>query len=303
MAISGEKCLLVKTSSEIALKSSRVRRYFNKKLLANIRLALKRNSVPCARILRGGGRLYLFSSQPKKAAAVLQRVVGVHAVAFAVRHSYACYDGVEGAVLKEALSILKKGDSFALRVRRAVESGISSKEYENRLGRAVMEAIPGLRVNLSKPKVEIFVEVRKRDLFVYSREVPCLRGLPLGVEGNTAFLFDGKRAELLAAFLLMFRGCNVFPVVQKRSDRIEAFVNRLVPYNSYRRFAFAERKDLPRLIADKKIHAIGTADAVVTKKSLLSFRKFDSEQGVIVMRPLLLYPRSMVKEKEKLFSA
>ncbi len=294
-------CVLVKTSSEIALKSTQVRHYFTKKLLGAIKLALKRNNVGWSKILRGGGRLYLFTPQLKKAAKILQRVVGIHAIAFAARYQFRDYTEIEQAVVEEAKHFLKKGDSFALRVRKSVEGGPSRKNYENRLGQAIMDSIPGLKVNLSKPKKQIFIEVRKKDFFLYFSEISCLRGLPIGVEGNVAFLFEGKKCELLAAFLLMYRGCNIFPVVKKKGKKIEGFVNKLVPFNSYRKFILTERKNLQRLIEKREIQAIGTADSSLKEKDLKRYAEFDSKQGISVLRPLLLYPKELMKEKGALF--
>ena len=50
-----QKCLLVKTASEISLKSPFVRRFFTKKLDQSIKFALKRNGIALDKIARGGG--------------------------------------------------------------------------------------------------------------------------------------------------------------------------------------------------------------------------------------------------------
>lgn len=295
-------CVLIKTSSEIALKSNPVRRYFTKKLLLAIKLSLKKNGIDCTKITRGGGRLYVFAPGLEKVAGILQNVVGIHAIAFASRCQFKEYAEVEKAVLSEAKAFLKKGDSFALRARKSVEGGLSSKDYENKLGKAVMDVIPGLSVNLSKPGKEIFIEVRKKDFFVYFNSIPCLRGLPLGVEGNVAFFFEGRERELLAAFLLMFRGCNIFPIVEKKTRAVAKFVEKLVKFNSYRKFVFTGRKDLERLVAEREIQAIATADSSTTEKSLLEFVQSDLKQELLVLRPLLLYPEELTKEKAALFA-
>ena len=238
MTAKGENCLLVKTSSEIALKSDQVRQYFTKKLVSNIKLSLKANNIYLEKIARGAGRLYLFTSDIKKTALVLQNIVGVHGITFATKHCWKEYNKLEEAVLLQAKKNLKKGDSFAIRARREPKVPITSKDIEIKLGAAVMGTIPGLSVKLKGPGKEIFVEARERDFFLYWEDIPCFRGLPLGVEGNAAFLFKGKKNELLAAFLLMCRGCNIYPLVEKKSKAIEKHVNKLKKFNSYRDFVF-----------------------------------------------------------------
>ncbi len=293
-------CLLVKTSAEIALKSNQVRQFFTKKLISNIKHSLKNNEVGIERITRGGGRLYIFAPNLKKVADVLENVVGIHAIAFAFKGNFKEYLDIEAAVLCQAMHFLRKGDSFALRVKRLAETDLSSKDYENKLGKAVMDTIPGLTVKLKNPEKRITVEVRKRDFFVYFSDIPCIRGLPLGVEGNLAFLFEGKPEELLAASLLMFRGCNIFPVVKKKSKQIEAHVNKLRAINCWRDFVFTEWKGIGKLVSERKIQAIGLADRGTSKKEIEDYAEFDAKQPVAVLRPLLLYPEQMVSEKKAL---
>jgi len=296
-----QKCLLVKTASEIALKSDYVRRFFTKKLIQGIKLALKRNKIQCKQILKGGGRLYLFTSNPKKAQKVLVKISGIHATAIASRHKFSDYKDIEKESLAFAKAFLKKGNSFALDIRASSAKAFSSKDLENRLGLAIMNEISGLKVKLKAPDKTIFLEVRKKDFFIYTEQVSGLRGLPLGVEGNAAMLFSGKNDELLASFLLLHRGCNIFPVVKKPSKRIGEQLQKLVPYNSFRDFAVTNHSKLAELIKERKIQAIATADSKTDEKSLASYRDFDSKQSLAVLRPLLLYPKEGKKKLAELF--
>jgi len=298
-----QECLLVKTASEIALKSNFVRRFFTKKLVQAIKFALKRNNVEYKSITRGGGRLYVFCSNCKKAQKVLSRVSGIHAIAIALHFKQSEYKEIENQTVSLAKKTLKKGDSFALDVRVEDNKRFSSQNLENRLGAAVQKAIPGLKVKLKKPKKEIFLEIRKRDFFIYSSQLRGLGGLPLGVEGNVAMFFSGKKDELLAAFLLMHRGCNVFPIVKKKTTASENHLKKLVPFNDYRKFILTEEKNLSSLIEERKLQAIATADSKTDEKSLAEYKKFDASQHLVVLRPLLLYPNQAKKKLEKMFLA
>lgn len=298
-----QQCLLVKTASEIALKSNFVRRFFTKKLVQSIKFALKRNKIEYSAITRGGGRLYVFCGKLKKAQKILFTVSGIHAIALAKHFKFSDYQEIESQTLAFAKNFLKEGDSFALDVRAAGNKKFSRKDLENRLGAAIQKAVPGLEVNLTTPEKKIFMEVRKNDFFVYTEQQRGLGGLPLGVEGSVAFLFNGKKDELLAAFLLMHRGCNVFPVVKKKSAALKKHVQLLVLFNDYRKFILTEEKELPELIEERKIRAIATADSKTDEKSLASYKEFDSKQDLVVLRPLLLYPDEAKKKLLKLFSS
>jgi adenylyl- and sulfurtransferase ThiI len=285
-----QDCLLVKTASEIALKSEFVRHFFVKKLVQNMKFALKKNGIAFRAIERGGGRLYVFCESPKKAQMVLSRVSGIHATAIAQRFRPVGYALLESQTLSLAKGFLKKGDSFALDVRVVNSNAFSAKDLENRLGAVVMKGIPGLKVNLSNPEKEIFLEVGTKGFFVFSSESRCLGGLPLGAEGSVAMFFSGKKEELAAAFLLIHRGCSIFPVVKKKSASLEKHISRLVPFNNCRKFVSTEEKDLPALIERRNIKAIATADSRLDEKSLAAYEKFDALQSLVVLRPLLLYP-------------
>jgi adenylyl- and sulfurtransferase ThiI len=297
----GQECLLVKTASEISLKGSFVRRFFTKKLVESIRFALKKNGVPCNSIARGGGRLYVFCPNREKAQKILSRLPGIHAVALAEHFSPAEYSAIEKHALAFAEKTLKKGNSFALDVSTSGNSRLSSHALEHELGAAVQKRISGLKVKLKSPEKEIFIEVREKDFFIYSAETSGLGGLPLGAEGSAGFFFRGRKEELAAALLLMKRGCNIFPIVGKKSKALEKHVEKLVPFNAGREFALTEEKGLPSLIKARNLKALATADSKTDEKSLASYSAFDSRQNLVVLRPLLLYPKERKKELENLF--
>ena len=294
------QCLLVKAAGEIALKSPPVRCFFTKKLVRNIRFALKRNSINCGKIIKGGGRLYLFPSNLKKAQRVLLLAPGVHAVAVADYCGSADFASLEMETLKFSHGYLRKGDSFALDVSVANNRNFSSKDLEIRLGAAVQREIPGLKVKLKAPEKEINIEVCKDSFFIYSGQLLGLGGLPIGVEGNVALLFAGKKQDLLAAFLMMRRGCNVFPVAKKPGKKLENSLKKLVPLNSFRKFVLAPEKELPSLVKVRNIKAIVTGESKADSKSLKEYAEFDAGQQLVVLRPLLLYPPELRKKAERL---
>jgi len=253
-------------------------------------------------ILKGGGRLYVLCRSPKKAREILSRVSGIHATAIAQMHSFSSLAEMESEVVSFSKGFLKKGNSFAIDARVVGSKGFSKKDLENTLGAAVMAAIPDLVVKLKGPEKTIFVEARKKDFFVYSEQLRGLGGLPLGVEGNVAMFFSGKKDDVVASFLLMHRGCSIFPVVKKQSAKTKALVKKLVPFNSYRQFAITEQKNLEALVSERNIQAVATADSKTDKKSLASYKAFDAKQSLVVLRPLLLYPKESRKRVEALFS-
>ena len=297
----GQECLLVKTASEIALKSNFVRRFFTKKLVQSIRFALKRNKIACKEIIRGGGRLFLFCPDCKKAQSVLSTVSGIHATAIALYFPLAHYEEIEKQTVAFAEKLLKKGDTFALDVNVANNKRFSGRDLERKMGAVVQKEIEGLKVKLKNPEKEICIEIRKKDFFIYRGQALGLGGLPLGAEGSVALLFSGKKEDLLAGFLMLHRGCNVFPVVKKANAGMRKVIAKLVPLNGYRKFILTEENGLQKLIAERRIQAIVAADSKTDAKSLSAFKRFDAKQQLVVLRPLLLYPKELRLEMQSFF--
>ena len=100
--------------------------------------------------------------------------------------------------------------------------------------------------------------------------------------GSIAFFFEGHSNELAAAFLLLKRGCNLFPVVKKKSPELKAHINNLVPFNAFREFAVTEADSIDSLTEERSISAIGYA--------VDSFGKIPESHGLLLLCPLLLFP-------------
>ncbi|MFH1587516.1 MAG: THUMP domain-containing protein [Candidatus Diapherotrites archaeon] len=289
-------CLLIKTSSEISLKSHFVRKYFMDKLVSNMKSVFRANKLAGSRIVKKGGRLYLYPEKMKN----LDEIHALLPLVFGI-HSFAKAESVHGVNLKKILEkgtevckgFLKEGDSFAVRPRVVDNKELTNQELGEKLGSEIMGEFPGLKVNLSNPDKEVNVEIRGKDMFIYLEEIPGPKGLPLGVEGNVAMLFTGKKDDLVAAFLMMRRGCNIFPVVEKESKEIEKEVEKLVRWNSFRSFLFTPLQKLRQLVEkpDINVQALVSGETKLRKE----LKRIGAE--LPVFRPLIFYPKELLEEK------
>ena len=287
--------LLIKPSPSIFLKSERVKLYFNKKLRENIKCALNRNSIPFTELMQGRGRLYLRSKQLEKAQGILRTIFGIHSTALAYEFPAPDMEDIKKAVLEYCAGRLEKG-TFAARATRSGEQPFSSQEIERSVGAALLQAFPKLKVNLSKPQNTAFIEVRGEQGTCYVEEMLGFAGLPQGVEGAAAVFFSGKPADLACAWLLMKRGCNVFPIAKKKTKGIEASIKKLERWNAYRKFALALEKDLKELIEGRQILMLASPDSGVSKKDFREYRKFDERALLPVLRPLLFFEAKELKK-------
>ena len=68
---------------------------------------------------------------------------------------------------------------------------------------------PRLRVDVHHPRLQVHVEVREREAFVYDGEHPGPGGLPVGVSGRALALVSGGIDSPVAAWMGMKRGLEV----------------------------------------------------------------------------------------------
>lgn len=293
-------CLLVKTAPEISLKTHFVRKYFMLKLVKNIKSALRAKGLSGTRMSKKGGRLFIYPNKTSnlgKVTKILPYIFGIHSFALAKRITSTEREKIIGEAVLAAKRHLKGSNSFAIRANVTGQHSFNRRDLNEAIGSTVLENIKGLKVDLTKPEKEVFVEVREGESFIYLEEIKGVGGLPLGCEGNVAVLFEGKSLEPLAAWLIMKRGCNFFPVVKRKSKKIVSTINKLRKWNNWRRFRFTELEDLQELI-EKKDMAVQALVKADTK--LQNFKKADEKIPLPVFRPLVFYPREMINEKMKL---
>jgi thiamine biosynthesis protein ThiI len=217
---------------EIFLKSKPVFREFERKLLENIKKALKRSKIPFE-IEKERGRIFVLTEKGKEAIEELRKVFGL--VSFSpVYH-------LETSELKEIKkfcqekfkNFLKKGETFAIRARRIGEHYYSSQDLENEVGK-VIEG----KVNLKSPKKEIFLEVRGNDTYIFTDIFSGLGGLPVSTAGEVISFLSGGIDSAVSSFLAMKRGCSViflhfhsFPLVSRRSiEKCQKIIQKLNDY-------------------------------------------------------------------------
>jgi adenylyl- and sulfurtransferase ThiI len=135
-------------------------------------------------------------------------VFGVVSISPAVE-GHADLGSLRQLVLEEAArSPPGPGATFAIRARRVGTHTFTSQDLARELGGTVLNAYPGVKVNLDRPDVEIYVEVRENRGFVFREIWPGPGGLPLGSQGRALAIVDGE-SGMVAGWMAMKRGCRV----------------------------------------------------------------------------------------------
>ncbi|MDD1664515.1 MAG: tRNA 4-thiouridine(8) synthase ThiI [Methanomicrobiales archaeon] len=188
--------------SEIFLKSDPVRREWEKALTGNIREVL-----PGCRVRSERGRIWVEGPVDRER---LRRVFGI------VSFSPVTWCSL-GDLHETLLDICRKcgvegSRTFGLRMRRVGTHPFTSQEKAVELGNLVRGEFPHLEVDLDRPDLDLHVEIREGDCYLYTEVIPGAGGLPLGVEGGVVALVSGGIDSPVAAWMMMKRGCRIIPI-------------------------------------------------------------------------------------------
>ncbi len=203
--IDGDRTLaLVRLSSELSTKARGTRRRFMRKLVENVREAMRSTGAEF-RVNSHWTRIFVTTAGEISSLAVLSRVAGLSSYSIVTARCRAEL-GEIARVGQEHYGEVVKGRSFAVRARRSGTHPFSSSDVMRELGTALN---PGARVDLNNPEIEIEVEVRDEEVYLYSGREPCLGGLPLGVEGRAVCLLSGGFDSAVAAWMMLKRGVQI----------------------------------------------------------------------------------------------
>jgi tRNA sulfurtransferase ThiI len=208
---------------ELSLKSTYVRKYFESILVRNIKKALTLENISHS-ITKERGRIYLSTTKISKSIMVLSRIFGIVSFSPAVQTTSDMKD-MSMLALQFTKNILTEEKSFAIRSTRVGTHMFTSQEVAVHIGNDIVNATHA-RVDLTKPDIELFIEIRDKKSYLFTEKIKGVGGLPLGTQGKILALIENT-ASLLAAWYLMHRGCNVIIANMKMSNNesIHSFLN------------------------------------------------------------------------------
>ena len=263
--------------AEIGLKGNN-RRFFEDALVHQIKEAMKNVEGHFA-VSKASGRIYV-SCPPRydedDAIAALQRVFGIRWICPVVRLNDMPYEELEREVVRY---ISEEFDdlsfTFKVECKRTRKSyPVVSQEMNARLGEALLNAYPGLKVDVHHPDVLLRVEVRDEYINVYAKEIPGLGGMPLGSAGKALLLLSGGIDSPVAGYMVSRRGVN-----------LEAVYFHAPPYTSERakeKVVTLARK-MSLYTGPIKLHVIN-----FTAVQLLIYERCPHDELTIIMRRYMM---------------
>jgi thiamine biosynthesis protein ThiI len=191
---------------EIGIKSPKVRRRFERRLISNIKVL-----IDC-KIELTQGRIFLYPHDYEQALKSLKKIFGVVSFSptISTKTDHNSIKITLTSYIKELIeqNIFSPNNSFAIRCRRVGEHEFTSQEMAAYCGAVVVEET-NAQVNLSNPDFQIYVEVRDEKTYFYHKKIPGLGGLPIGTQGRVVSLVSAGIDSPVATFQMMKRGCDV----------------------------------------------------------------------------------------------
>ncbi len=137
------------------------------------------------------------------------RVFGIISIARAA----VCEKSMESicATVKQYIpSALAGKRSFKVEAKRSDKRfPLDSMQIAAEAGAAVLESVPGIRVDVHHPDVTVRVEVREYAAYVHAGSVKGAGGMPVGTNGRGLLLLSGGIDSPVAGFMMAKRGMTV----------------------------------------------------------------------------------------------
>lgn len=199
---------------EIGIKSRPVRRRFELALQENIERAFETEGLDCI-VTRIPGRFVVTSSDIPRATDILARIFGLTSVS-PVRIATSELAKLLPEIARyfdEVAATRPNARTFALRTRRSGQHPYTSQDLARDGGGAVLDRPEGARwkVDLGRPDIEVSIDVRDARAFLHHEQLAGPGGLPVGTQGKVVLLLKDLNS-LIAAWMMMKRGCTVIPV-------------------------------------------------------------------------------------------
>lgn len=219
--------------NEIGLKG-RNRTTFERRLRDNLDEALVGFSVSKTR--RVASRLAIVCRNPSRVEEVAQRIAQIPGVGSVALSYLTAQDPVE--MEQAALMALQDSgaiSSFRVDAKRSnTNFQETSMEINCRIG-AHLVAETGARVDLGRPDATVYVTVNQGDVYIFSRRIRGVGGLPVGSASKVVSLLSSGIDSPVATWRMMRRGASAVgvhfsgrPQVNEETERLVAEIGRVL---------------------------------------------------------------------------
>lgn len=207
---------------ELGLKSSYVRKTFEHALQHHIKQAMEYHSLDCS-IRKTQGRFFVSTIDTKQALSILQKIMGITSLSL-VYETTSNLNDIAQLAFKLVKNKLVDTCSFAVRVNRAGQHEYTSQQAAAEIGQYLVDQTHA-PVDLNHPDIELEVDIRGEQSYVFLGRFPGMGGLPYDTQGAVLVLIENMDS-LLGLWYVVRRGCKpVILSIAFNEEKLKSFCN------------------------------------------------------------------------------
>ena len=228
-----EKLIIIRYA-ELSTKKSNIS-LFLKQLKENVSFVL--NEID-ATIYFDKGRMFVETKEIDESIEKLKYVPGIQGILVAYKVN-TDVDEIKNSVvnlLKE-----KKFNTFKVTTKRSDKTfPIDSMTFSKELGGTILKSINDISVDVHNPDIEVKVEIRKSDTYIYLDEIKGLGGYPVASNGKGLLMLSGGIDSPVAGYLAIKRGIKLDALYfaapphtsKEAQNKVEDLARVLAKYNN-----------------------------------------------------------------------
>jgi thiamine biosynthesis protein ThiI len=193
---------------EITTKG-RNRNKFIDKLRKSVKNAL--SAFPKIKLEVSRDRMYvvLNGENEQEIIPILKKIFGLHSFSPAIKVERNINE-MKDAALELVSSFYKEGNTFKVTAKRSDKTfELDTNEINQEFGAHILKHIPGIKVNVKNPDINLQIEVRKEAVYLSCETIFGTGGLPAGSSGKAMLMLSGGFDSPVAGYLAMKRGLEI----------------------------------------------------------------------------------------------
>ncbi len=198
-----EKIIIIKYG-ELTTKKDNINFFINA-LRDNIKKSLKDIDN---KIIYDHGRMFIETSDYENVLNILKKTFGIHEINIGYKLKTNSLEEINA----ELLNLLKDKEfkTFKVTTKRSDKSyPINSMEISRKVGGTILKNISNIEVDVHKPNLEINIEIRKNEAYIYFEKIKGIGGYPVGTLGKGLLMLSGGIDSPVAGYLAMKRGIKL----------------------------------------------------------------------------------------------
>lgn len=194
---------------EMSLKGKN-KSYFVRKLKKNIENSF--NDLQSLQIKPERDRMFLFADDEEDMKEAMKRLPFVFGIqSFSpIAKCEATLEDIKKTAIDVIGSSETSGKTFKVEIRRTDKAfPYVTNELQQIMGAHVLKNFSELTVQMKKPDIELFIDIRTEGAFLTASVFPGASGMPIGSNGKTLLMLSGGIDSPVAGYQMMKRGVSI----------------------------------------------------------------------------------------------